>query len=88
MEAAATPLPKEETTPPVTKIYFGAIRKALDFLRENERTHHYGQKSTTCQIAFLILIFDYARDYAALACSRSNFSTRSMSAGTSTLTAS
>ena len=26
MEEAATPLPKEETTPPVTNIYFGAIR--------------------------------------------------------------
>ena len=28
MEEAATPLPREETTPPVTKIYFGAIRVA------------------------------------------------------------
>ena len=28
MEDAATPLPREETTPPVTKIYFGAIRVA------------------------------------------------------------
>src|SRR5882762_3179490 len=53
MEAAATPLPREETTPPVTKIYFGAIRKALDFLRENERTRHYGQKRSACQIADL-----------------------------------
>lgn len=26
MEEAATPFPSEETTPPVTKIYFGAIR--------------------------------------------------------------
>src|SRR5215471_19922056 len=26
IEEAATPLPKEETTPPVTNIYFGAIR--------------------------------------------------------------
>lgn len=25
MEEAETPLPSEETTPPVTKIYFGAI---------------------------------------------------------------
>jgi hypothetical protein len=25
MEAAVNPLPKEETTPPVTKIYFGCI---------------------------------------------------------------
>lgn len=28
MEEAATPLPREETTPPVTKIYFGAIQVA------------------------------------------------------------
>ena len=28
MEEAATPLPNEETTPPVTNIYFGAIRVA------------------------------------------------------------
>jgi len=28
MEEAATPFPSEETTPPVTKIYFGAIRGA------------------------------------------------------------
>ena len=28
MEEAATPLPSEETTPPVTNIYFGAIRIA------------------------------------------------------------
>src|SRR5262245_25721399 len=28
MEDAATPLPSEETTPPVTNIYFGAIRVA------------------------------------------------------------
>ena len=28
MEEAATPLPREETTPPVTNIYFGAIRRA------------------------------------------------------------
>src|ERR1700730_2277499 len=26
IDAAATPLPREETTPPVTKIYFGPIR--------------------------------------------------------------
>src|SRR5271165_3635883 len=26
IEEAATPLPREETTPPVTKIYFGPIR--------------------------------------------------------------
>src|SRR5712691_11808511 len=28
VEEAATPFPSEETTPPVTKIYFGAIREA------------------------------------------------------------
>ena len=28
MEEAATPFPSEETTPPVTKIYFGAILAA------------------------------------------------------------
>lgn len=27
MDAAATPLPSEETTPPVTKIYFGRVAK-------------------------------------------------------------
>lgn len=30
MEDAATPFPREETTPPVTKIYFAAIRKFLE----------------------------------------------------------
>src|ERR1700733_15009466 len=34
IEAAATPFPSEETTPPVTKMYFGAERKVLDFLRK------------------------------------------------------
>src|SRR5579863_5289527 len=29
IEEAATPFPSEETTPPVTKIYFGAILAAL-----------------------------------------------------------
>ena len=28
MEEAATPFPSEETTPPVTNIYFGAIHEA------------------------------------------------------------
>jgi hypothetical protein len=37
MEAAATPLPSEETTPPVTKIYFGPVRKGLDFLQKEWR---------------------------------------------------
>jgi len=33
MEEAATPFPREETTPPVTKIYFGAIRAVRGFKR-------------------------------------------------------
>jgi hypothetical protein len=52
MEAAATPLPREDTTPPVTKMYFGAARKALEFLRWNRRTRHYVRKRAACQIAF------------------------------------
>ena len=36
MEEAATPFPNEETTPPVTKIYFGAIR---DGPRTESRTY-------------------------------------------------
>jgi hypothetical protein len=37
MEAAATPLPSEETTPPVTNMYFGPVRKGLDFLQKESR---------------------------------------------------
>src|SRR4029077_11156413 len=33
IEEAATPLPSEETTPPVTNIYFGAIREVRAALR-------------------------------------------------------
>src|ERR1700732_3114709 len=33
IEEAATPFPSEETTPPVTKIYFGAIHAARIWLR-------------------------------------------------------
>ena len=33
MEEAATPFPSEETTPPVTKIYFGAILAVRGFKR-------------------------------------------------------
>lgn len=51
MEAAATPFPREETTPPVTKMYFGPVGKGLDFLRENRRTTHYRGKVGVCQIA-------------------------------------
>src|SRR5580700_9350359 len=52
MEAAATPLPREDTTPPGTKMYFGAARKALEFLHWNRRTRHYVRKCAACQIAF------------------------------------
>lgn len=50
MEAAATPFPREETTPPVTKIYFGPLYKALESLRWNRRTADYGGKCGACQI--------------------------------------
>src|SRR5580704_4719711 len=53
IDAAATPLPREETTPPVTKIYFGPVRKALEILRESRRTPHYGLKIENCQIRIL-----------------------------------
>jgi hypothetical protein len=32
MEAAASPLPKEDTTPPVTKMYFADIGSSLELL--------------------------------------------------------
>ena len=42
MEAAATPFPREETTPPVTKMYFGAVRKSgSNSSGKNLRTQHY-----------------------------------------------
>ena len=50
MEAAATPFPREETTPPVTKMYFGAVRKSGEILRDNLRTKHYGGIRGECQI--------------------------------------
>src|SRR4029077_5052189 len=37
MEEAATPFPREETTPPVTKIYFGAIHVARVYLALSRR---------------------------------------------------
>ena len=40
MEEAATPLPSEETTPPVTNIYFGAIRIARVATRSPHRTSY------------------------------------------------
>jgi hypothetical protein len=63
MEAAATPLPREETTPPVTKMYFGAVRKALEFLRWNRRTPHYVRNSRACQIAFRNLVITFLQDF-------------------------
>jgi hypothetical protein len=45
-------LPREETTPPVTNIYFGPVRKALEILRESRRTTHYEQKRRESQITF------------------------------------
>src|SRR6202167_789675 len=49
MEAAATPFPREETTPPVTKMYFGPVGKALESLRWSRRTTYYGGKARSCQ---------------------------------------
>jgi hypothetical protein len=49
MDAAATPLPREETTPPVTKIYFGPLCKALESLRWSRRTSNYGGNAGGCQ---------------------------------------
>ena len=51
MEAAATPFPREETTPPVTKMYFGAVRKSGEILQDNLRTKHYAGIWGGCQIA-------------------------------------
>jgi hypothetical protein len=50
MEAAATPFPREETTPPVTKMYFGAVRKSGEILRDGLRTKHYAGIWGECQI--------------------------------------
>src|SRR5260370_40230328 len=70
IEEAATPFPSEETTPPVTKIYFGAILRArsaqfrgLVSPPQEGRTINYGRNAPRCQIAFLIAansrIFSY-----------------------------
>jgi hypothetical protein len=32
MEAAASPLPSEDTTPPVTKIYFAAMNSSHEWI--------------------------------------------------------
>src|ERR1700722_17869414 len=49
MEAAATPFPREETTPPVTNTYLGAVRKSLEILRARLGTDHYAEKFFACQ---------------------------------------
>src|SRR5271170_5865568 len=89
IEAAATPLPREETTPPVTNIYFGPVRKALAILRKSRRTEHYGQNCGESQIT--ISNRRYFSKYAArspnsgaahaFAREARSFSTRSTSAG-------
>jgi hypothetical protein len=55
MEAAATPFPREETTPPVTKMYFGAVRKSGEILRDNLRTKHYAGIWGGSQIANFLM---------------------------------
>src|ERR1700685_3189226 len=49
MEADATPFPREETTPPVTNTYLGAVRKSLEILRARLGTNHYAEKLFACQ---------------------------------------
>src|SRR5580700_7414954 len=78
MEAAATPFPREETTPPVTKIYFGPLRKFRKFLRSGVRTTHYEDNPRACQI---ILRNSYKRDFQDSPRSRRIFSTRATSPG-------
>src|SRR5271170_709066 len=50
IEAAATPFPREETTPPVTKMYFVPMGKALESLQWGRRTTDYAGKAHVCQI--------------------------------------
>src|SRR6202789_901113 len=102
MEAAATPFPREETTPPVTNTYLGAVRKSLEILRVGLGTDHYDEKISMCQIPnrrprnFFGSVFSEtsieptrgATEFQFFSRSRRIFSTRSMSAGTSTLTGS
>src|SRR5580704_6137855 len=70
MEAAATPFPREETTPPVTKIYFGPLRKFRKFLRSGVRTTHYEENRGACQI---ILRDSLARRFLRFAALVKNF---------------
>lgn len=50
MEAAATPFPREETTPPVTKMYFGPPRKASEIPPIKVCTIHYEEDVRECQL--------------------------------------
>lgn len=61
MEAAATPFPREETTPPVTKINFDPIRECYARERTDRAKlflppaidvqRHFREKTATCQFA-------------------------------------
>src|SRR5690348_2055632 len=51
MEEAATPLPSDETTPPVTKIYFGAIHAARDRDFPVRRAYQPSQRMTYKQLS-------------------------------------
>src|SRR5690348_5127987 len=51
MEEAATPFPSEETTPPVTKIYFGAIHAARAWDFPVRRAYRPSQRMTYEQLS-------------------------------------
>ncbi|MGB6683660.1 MAG: hypothetical protein WBH24_08430 [Candidatus Acidiferrum sp.] len=51
MEEAATPFPSEETTPPVTKIYFGAIHAARAWDFPVRRAYQPSQRMTYEQLS-------------------------------------
>ena len=91
MEAAATPLPREDTTPPVTKIYFGAVLKGLCKSPECLGTSNYAYASGVCQIAnrnARNLFFRSRARHSHYPIDANVFSTFSISAGTSTAIAS
>jgi len=50
MEAAARPLPREETTPPVTKMYLGPVVVSGSVPQVKCGTSHYLQNALSCQI--------------------------------------
>src|SRR5580698_4891331 len=95
MEAAATPFPREETTPPVTNTYLGAVRKSLEILRARLGTNHYAEKLFACQTTIHSTENIFSSRAPGIECGlydstrwRRIFCTFSMSAGTSTLTGS